>query len=254
MNEMDLMIKELQEFEQKLNQYVSEPGYEKLSCDEHTFVLLLSSLSSFRKIPGMEGPIEFDTLYVCPDESDRLKIQDHLNVMYGITDADSLWNACDQFFSSRQQYYDFLSFWNNTPVFDEDSLRPETLVVFRERMEFSKQFRPFVGNRGFLAWDINERINLARSAYAGGLITEDVFWQHGQIWAREAVSFFSSWAQYAMSCLCGSLYFMFCFGEDDAQNLKNFFDIQRQLLTDLFEGNDPVGTYRRRPFVGLYHL
>ena len=240
MNDMKAILNDLQDLMQTLKECASMPDYSSLLCGEQPFILLLGGLSSYRKTPGIEGHVGFDRLHVCADESDRQQVRKHVLMMYGVTDADSLWNICERFFCVDRQYRDFLSFWNGTPVFDERELVPKAQSTFHRSMEFAEQFRPLVGNTGFLAWDINERINLTRKAYACGMISEEQFWRKCGDWARQAAGYYASWAEYAMGCLCGAIYFMFRQDSEDIKDLKGFFDIQRQLLGYLFEGNNPV--------------
>jgi hypothetical protein len=242
MRDIKPIISKLEDFAKTLKKYEGNPDYARLTYDERKFILMLGGLSSFRKTPGIEPQPGFDAfggLYVCPDEQSRQAVKNHLNQLYNVTDENSLWKVCEGFFWANSQYRHFLYYWNGVPLFDTAELNPYAKEAFFERMGFAEQFRPLVGNKGFLAWDVNERVNMARRAYACGIISERSFWKAAAKWAEMVASYYSSWAEYAVSCLCGAVYFMLERG-NDLPELTEFFDIQRRGAGYLFEGNQPV--------------
>ena len=56
------------------------------------------------------------------------------------------------------EYLDFESFWEGRPAFSLDELNPGARAAFQRLSAFARQFQPFVGRRGFLAWDISETL------------------------------------------------------------------------------------------------
>ena len=57
-----------------------------------------------------------------------------------------------------------MTFWCDAPLFDLEELEEKGRRAFETRFKRASLFRPYVGERGFYAWDINERIGLGRLA------------------------------------------------------------------------------------------
>lgn len=198
------------------------------------FILLLGGISTYRKAPGIDGPMGFDRLYHCSNPEEAQQVRGHLEETFGITDRDSLLNCSDSLFSCGAEYAQFLTFWGGDPVFDEEELEPGGKEAFQACKDYANLFRPFVGDQGFYAWDISERIGLARLACACGLIDDREFRALGWELARLACDIYTSWEEYALGCLCGSVYFMFVQNGRQEDNLKAFCDINEQCLRSLF--------------------
>lgn len=199
------------------------------------FILLLGGLSAARKIPGLDEALGFEGLSFCKG---RLAAQDcrkHLEQLYGVTDRQSLLAAAEQLYHTGTDFDQFLSFWQRRPIFNEKDLTPEGRGAFQKCKAYAELFYPLVENRGFFAWDCNERICLFRAACACGLISPDEFWNLTLPLARKACQLYHSWKDYAISALCGAVYFMYCqSGCLEGEELKRFYAIQMMLLHKLF--------------------
>lgn len=204
------------------------------------FALLLSGISSCRKVPGIDIHMGYENLYVCSEENVKL-VRDHLQKLYQATDRDTLVDMCNQLYSTDNDLMDFRSFWNNSPAFDIDELNAESKKYFSACMEYAKYFEQLTGEGGFYAWDCNEVIGLLRAGYAAGLITRDEFWSFVLPMARNAAHLFHSFQEFAVSCLCGSAYFMFR-EQGCNEDVLNFFEINYNLIEKLF---DEGGAWQR---------
>lgn len=205
--------------------------------DKQRFILLLSGLSSYRKVPGIEEHQGFDQLYHCKGRIAAAQTKEYLEKYMGVTDKDSLYQVANSFYHCGEEYDQFLSFWERRPVFNEKDLTAEGRGAFQKCKSFAELFRTLVENRGFYAWDCNERICLYRAACACGLISDSEFWNLTEPLARKACQLYHSWKEYALSALCGAIYFMYCQnGCKEGEDLKQFYAINNMLLHKLFLG------------------
>jgi len=205
--------------------------------DRRRFILLLSGLSSYRKVPGIEEHQGFDSLYHCKGRIAANQTKEYLEKVMGVTDKESLYQVANNFYHSGDEYDQFMSFWERRPVFNEKDLTAEGRGAFQKCKGFAELFRDLVENRGFFAWDCNERICLYRAACACGLISDAEFWNLCEPLARKATQLYRSWKEYALSAFCGAIYFAYCqYGCQEGEELKQFYAINNMLLHKLFLG------------------
>lgn len=205
--------------------------------DEKQFILLLGGISVCRKIPGIHSHMGYESLYVCREEEDAGQVKAHLERMYGIQNKEELLQVCGRMYSSDEDYMQFESFWQGKPVFDINRLNPQGKESFEACKEYAALFEPFVKEKGFFAWDCNERIGLLRAAYACGLVEEEEFWFLTVPLAKEAAERYGSWMEYAISCLCGAVYFMFCQSAMTEDGSSQFYEINQELIAHLLSEN-----------------
>jgi len=207
-----------------------------LENDRRKFVFLLSGLSSCRTSPGIPRNMGHDTLFECANENDRNELRDHLKKLFGITDEASLWSSLNDWYRSYDEYDTFRTFWAGRPEFDINDLNDDGRKSFEDSMRFAEKLRSIAGNNGFLAWDINERIGMCRRAYAAGIITEDRFWEAADSMSFRAAAYYDNWGEYALSCICGSLYYTYrqMYDNNEAETAAApFFGIQMNLVRAL---------------------
>ena len=174
---------------------------------------LLSGVPALRKTPGIPGPGEsgpdyFTTLPRCTSPEAEAACRTHLEQVFGIADRQSLLDFCSKNIRCHHQYLDFLGFWEGQPPFDIAQLHKEALEFFQVARDFSAQFYPIVGHQGYLAWDISECMGHLRAGYACGLLTWEEFSALSEYWVAQAGTF-RGWADFAVSLLCGELYWDF---------------------------------------------
>lgn len=124
-----------------------------------------------------------------------------------------------------------MTFWVGAPLFDVERLNADVKELFLRQMEMAKFFYPMLQEKGFYAWDINEKIGLCRKAVACGIISDAEFWEMTDPFVRLAQVFYHSWEEYALSCLCGAVFFM----RREEKELLKFLDLNIGLVRQLFE-------------------
>lgn len=89
-----------------------------------------------------------------------------------------------------------------------------------------------MGERGFYAWDINERIGLGRLACACGIIDRETFDELTDYQVRKAQVFYHTFKDYAVSCICGAVYDV---PGGDEEDMLSFLDLNKKLALHLLE-------------------
>ena len=79
---------------------------DKISKKE--FTLLLSGISSCRKVPGIDRHMGYEELYKCNTKEDVELVRNHLKRLYGITDKETLIERCNSMFSNCEQYEQYM--------------------------------------------------------------------------------------------------------------------------------------------------
>lgn len=211
-------------------------------CSRDSFLALLAGVAALRKTPGIPGPNEsgpnyFITLPKCPSPEAEKACRAHLEKIFGITDRESLLNFCRQDILCHNNYLDFLGFWEGRPPFSLEELgekNPKGLEFFKTARDFSAQFYPIVGRKGYLAWDISECVGHLRSGYACGLLSRSELDELAEPWIVRAQSF-EDYTDFAVSLVCGGLYWDFRQGAqlpELNQGLELWSKLVRILLSD----------------------
>lgn len=225
--------------EERKRRYEQRPANtEAHKVDRAEFTLLLSGISMCRRMPGVAEHMGYEKLYHCESEDDQASGKEHLQKLFGVTDKKSLIDACYNIFHSSEEYEQFMTFWAGAPLFDLEELNPQGKKSFLACRQLAERFYPIVKEKGFYAWDYNERIGLCRKAAACGIITDDEFWDITDPWVRQAQVFYHSYAEYAISCLCGAVYDM---GKQDP-DVAQFFELTAGVIDSLM---DEGGAWQR---------
>ncbi|MCI9156177.1 MAG: DUF2185 domain-containing protein [Lawsonibacter sp.] len=208
-------------------------------CGRDEFIALLAGVAALRKTPGIPGPNEsgpnyFITLPKCASHVEKMACQVHLKEIFGITDKASMLEFCNQELRCHNNYLDFEGFWEGRPPFDLSRLNGGGLEFFQTARDFSAQFYPIVGHKGYLAWDISECVGHLRSGYACGLLTREELDEMAEHWIVQA-QIFENWTDFAVSLVCGQLYWNFRGGSklpELNQGLDLWSKLVRRLLDD----------------------
>ncbi len=208
-------------------------------CERNAFMALLAGISALRKTPGIPGPDQsgpdyFTSLPRCASPEAEADCRAHLKKIFGITDRQSLLDFCNTEIRCHPQYLDFEGFWEGRPPFDLARLNPRALEAFQAARDFSAEFYPIVGHKGYLAWDISECMGHLRAGYACGLLSRDEFNEMAEYWIIQA-QIFDSWTDFAVSLLCGELYWDFRHGSrlpELTSGLDLWTRLTRILLSD----------------------
>jgi len=245
---------ELQEFhpmETGLEQPIWElaRAYEQVpprrSCDRDAFLTLLAGVPALRKTPGIPtpsqvGPGYFTALPQCASPEDASACRAHLKAVFGITDAKTMVEFCNREILAHANYLDFEAFWEGRPPFDPNRLNEQGRQKFELLRDFAAQFYPLVGRHGFLGWDISECCGHLRAAYACGLLSREELDELAGYWLEQAQTF-RSWAEYAVSMVCGQLYWDFRGGAQPSE-LKSGQGLWLRLVRMLLDDENAWGS------------
>lgn len=210
------------------------------SCGRDEFIALLAGIAALRKTPGIPGPNEsgpnyFITLPRCATPEDEAVCRAHLKEVFGITDKASMIEFCNREIRCNNTYLDFEGFWEGHPPFDTERLkeRKGAFEFFQVARDFSAQFYPIVGHKGYLAWDISEYVGHLRAGYACGLLSREELDEMAEHWIVQA-QIFEDWTDFAVSLVCGELYWDFLHGSK-LPELNKGLELWSKLVTMLLD-------------------
>lgn len=232
---MESVISRIKEYKTKIDGIKVD---NKRDITREQFTFLLSAPASFRIVPGIQKHLGFNELYVAETAEQAMIIREFFKNMFHIEDKPSLIKALEAQFRNGVEYGQFMTFWVKAPLFDVEALNEGSRKAFETKKANAELFRDIVEERGFYAWDINEKIGLCRNAVAAGIISKEEFWEVTDEWVKQAMVFYKSFEEYAISCLCGAAYFMY---RGDVEATHKFLDINFQLLDQLI-GDDKLWT------------
>ncbi len=234
----ELVTKELKDYCIKVEALKLTPSKKPT---KHEFAFLLSAISSTRVMPGIEKHMGYEKLYEC-NHKDSKEARRHLRDFYRIQDKTSLEQSMKSFYRSHEEYLQFLPFWNQTSKYKIEDLDPRVQVAFKNSMDYAALFYPYVKEKGFLAWDVNEIIGMYRKAYACGIIKEKDFWDKVDPLVERVQQVYDSFKDYAISLICGAMYFNFRQSHVEQQS-QQVFKLQKHLVNDLFSKLGVWNTY-----------
>ena len=235
--QMESIVQMISKFKEVMTTRMLEHAEEPREIlDEETFCTILAGIPSFRRLPGVPEHMGYEGIYHCATEEQASELKDYLKEVFAITDYDSLLKQSREFFHFFNEYFDFANEWDGHPNFDLKELQGDGASAYTASRDFSVQLRDLVRQQGYLAWDIGERVMLARAACACGIISEDqlrsVIAEEGRI----ANEFFDNFVDYAVSALAGAVYFMFVTtGRSEDDGLLGFLEINLKIVTNLFD-------------------
>jgi hypothetical protein len=235
--QMESIIQTIASFKEAISMRQAElADQDREILDEETFCTVLSGLPSFRRLPGVPEHMGFEGLYHCDTPENARELKDYLQNVFGITDEETLVQQKQEFFHIFNEYYDFACEWDGSPNFEVDELEEEGKAAYTNSRDFSALLRDFVGQQGYAAWDIGERIMLIRAACACGIIEDNTAIRLIVDEAKIANELFDNFGDYAISALCGCVYFMFVsMGRTEEEGLSGFLEINMQIISKLFE-------------------
>lgn len=221
-----------------IREYQGQYAQPRIPCKRDQFLALLAGVPALRKTPGIPGPSGsgpdyFITLPMCATPEDAVACRTHLEKVFGIWDKNSLLEFCNRNLRCQSQYLDFEGFWEGRPPFELSELG-KALDLFQVARDFSAQFYAVTEGRGYLAWDISECMGHLRAGLACGLLSREEFDEMADYWIDQAQAF-HSWPEFAVSLVCGELYWDFRQGfklPELRRGLDLWMRLVRQLLDD----------------------
>lgn len=204
------------------------------------FTRLLASPSGTRRVPGIPTGMDENGEYICNEEESKV-VRDFLKKMYKVDSKESLILCQKVQFRNSVEYEQYMTFWKGAPLFDINSLNPMGRNGFEKMKSMAEPFYPILEEKGFYAWDISEYINICRIARACGIVDAKEFDEITDRFVRKAQVFYHSFKEYALSYLCGAMYFSSGFGNE--KSMDQFFEIQKQVISFLFNENGVWSRY-----------
>lgn len=227
----------LEKYAAEIEKYVSSVVKEREDAVMPTrdqFTRLLSSPSVARKVPGIPKRMDENGEYICTEEEAKL-VKAFMAQMYKIDSKESLIEYQKYQFRGSVEYEQFMTFWKEAPLFDINELQPDSRKAFENKISLAKAFYPVLEEKGLYAWDICEYIGVCRIARACGMIDDNEFNEIVDRFVRKAQAFYHSFKEFALSYICGAIYFPASnFGMD---GIDRFLDIQKNVLKYLFDEN-----------------
>lgn len=207
----------------------------KPSADE--FTMYLGFLSAIRRLPGFERPIGLDELYrkYKGNEKDAVKkfMSDYMGVRGEKTFYDIYLNRRDNNLSPMVR--NVLSYLGGNPDFDMSRLTEDGRRFFDSATEFVKCFAEYLPKAGILAWDICEKMGLARLAHSCGIIGKRAFEECTGMLCDTAKQSYSSFEEYMRSLIFGCGFFAFV-GERDGA-VKSGLEFMENMLPLLLKSD-----------------
>ncbi len=235
--QLESIVQNIVSFKEALVARLAEQdGDEHEILDNETFCSVLSALPSFRRLPGVPEHMGFEGIYHCDTDENSQELKNYLDSVFGIRDEETLVQQKNEFFHIFNEYFDFACEWDGHPNFTLEDLNDDGRQNYIASRDFAMNLRDLVGAQGFLAWDIGERIMLIRASAACGIIDDDTCIRLIVEEARVANDLFDNFIDYAISALCGCVYFMFVsMGRAEEEGLSGFLDINMKIVSKLFE-------------------
>lgn len=182
---------------------------EKTELPPEKQIMLLSFLPSIHRLPVVKEPLLTEDLFseYPPEEKDV--VRQYLLETYKITNLSTLQKASEHYFHVNNFYNDILAYTLGQPNFDPATLENDGQLAWNGSLRFIEQIIEYIPAGGLMAWDMSERIGLARHAYACDLISraelQSIINEHtSQIFKN-----YNSWSEYLLAVVLGGGYFLF---------------------------------------------
>lgn len=224
-------IKKLLDLSEKIRNVTSAGEKKKLTRDE--FNILLTAPNSVTIGSNFFGlPLS--------DKPRTENIKQHLKVVFDITDKES---AIKELAKRKHQgcqweLEQFTSFWNDRPIVNLETFTEAGRENFKKAMAFAKPLYDVVKERGFLAWDAGESIELVRECYSCGYIDESLAKEIIYDFSDSVLNMYQSWEEYSLSYIAGGCYYMYRESDMGEELAQAMFDKQYEAAGKLFFGKE----------------
>lgn len=205
-----------------IDQRISE-NPDKKDIDENTFTMALSFIPSIRKITPLNKCLGIDNLFFKYDDTEKETVKEFLN----IPDKEALKEILAEA-NYGGRFNDILAAKAGNPPFSLDQLNASGRILWNASMDYADSIMENIPEGGLCAWDISEKIALARHAFACDLITNSEYMILITALTDEAKEKYHSWAEYLTGLALGAGYFMFCI---DDLCLSGAFEFTKTMAT-----------------------
>lgn len=204
----------------------------KREASEEEFRVQLGFFPGIRKLPGFARPIGFRDHRLKYSEGDAEKCRQWFAKFYGVADiADFLKHLqTDPGINLTPMMFDVAAYITGKPNFDIDELNEGGRFSFESNMRFITSFIRFLPKSGVAAWDIGEKIGLARHAFACGIIGDEEFDNIIARLADSAKKAFDNAEEYMRSMIFGAGLYMFNLDRWSIRSARQFLSNMMGLL------------------------
>lgn len=184
---------------------------DRTELSEPDFTLYLGFLAGIRVPVGIEKPLLFDDPVKKYSDEEKPVVKGFLQDYFGITDAESFRNFYyhDMRYNTFRLVGDALSFLDGKPNFLVSELTKEGREMFEDCAEYLNAVRECMTQSTVLAWDISEKIGVARHCYACDILSDSDFFGCMSALMNAAKENFVSFEEYMISLIMGCGFFMF---------------------------------------------
>ncbi len=211
---------------------------EKFDAADPDFMLHLNFLFAVRILPGMTHGIGLGDLFQKFAGEERTAVLRYLSGKFGITDRASLLESIskDRYCNLGMMVDDIMARLAGKPSFDADILDKAGREAFDNATFFVRPFAEFLPRAGVLAWDINEKMGLARYAYSCDLLSREDYFAAMMALTDTAKERFSSVEEYLRSLVFGCAMYAF---DVDCWNIAGATQFMQKMLEMLLNSDLP---------------
>lgn len=238
-------LKILRELAERIDKGISEAFSERSDDErdeisEEEFTMYLGYLPAIRKIPGTNKGLLFEkeNYFLKYKGADKQAVLDFFENMYGVHDRESFRGMFTKYTGCNIMnfYTDIPPYLAGEPNFDTNELNDEGREAFFNAVEFFKPFNEFLPEAGVLAWDICEKVGLARLAYSCDIIGNTDYCTIMLMLTDQAREEFSDFEEYMRSLIFGCGVYMF---HIDHWNIKGAMEFMNMIMQMLLKSDLP---------------
>lgn len=184
---------------------------DRTELSEPDFTLYLGFLAGIRVPIGLEKPLLFDDPVKKYSDEEKPIVKGFLRDYFGITDVENFRNFYynDMKYNTFRLVGDALSYLDGKPNFSVSELPKEGKEMLDDCAEYLNAVRECMTQSTVLAWDISEKIGVARHCYACDILSDSDFFGCMSALMNAAKENFVSFEEYMISLIMGCGFFMF---------------------------------------------
>lgn len=238
-------LEKLRRLSERMDKDITEAFSQKSEAErdeisEEEFTMYLGYLPAIRKIPGTSKGLLFDkeNYFLKYEGADKQAVLDFFENMYGVHDRESFREMFTKYSGCNLigMYDDIPAYLAGTPNFDVNELNDEGREAFFNSVEFFKPFNEFLPEAGVLAWDICEKVGLARLAYSCDIIGNTDYCTIMLMLTDQARDAFSGFEEYMRSLAFGCGVYMF---HIDRWDINGAIEFMSMIMPMLLNGDMP---------------
>lgn len=211
---------------------------DRIDAADHDFILQLNFLFAIRTLPGMTHGLKLGDFFRKFEGEEREAVLKFLSEGRGITDRASLLESIGKYryCNLALMVNDAMASLAGKPSFDPEILDRAGREAFENCTLFVRAFSEFLPSAGVLAWDINEKMGMARYAYSCGILPEEDYIAAMMALADIAKERFSSSEEYLRSLVFGCAMYAF---DVDCWNIGGAAEYMKKMLALLLRSDLP---------------